>query len=329
MSKLINKILTALIIVTLLCTFTNIVYAARTWEQLQQYMDSNCQNDFERLCEKIEWATSGGGSWSNITDADIQAIRNWKSNNDRMVSSAKYQDTSYLENLAKAAGQEAAERANGTGENSNITTSEKAKKRDQLRKEIADFCASKVRTASEAEVRSYIEKVKEYQRLGGLMDEAGMRNYYTLLNNRLQELTGKQDTSVDDENNQHISGGSSSHTGGLTYGSATSASTTPTHTVDEIIKEAEDFINEGKNGSSTINGANLQKGSNTIYNILLSIGIVVAVAVGAYLGLKFVAASAEDKAKVKEALVPYTVGCILIFGAFIIWRLAISLLSGL
>lgn len=36
-------------------------------------------------------------------------------------------------------------------------------------------------------------------------------------------------------------------------------------------------------------------------------------------------ASAEDKAKVKEALIPYIVGCIVIFGAFTIWSIAVNM----
>ena len=40
-------------------------------------------------------------------------------------------------------------------------------------------------------------------------------------------------------------------------------------------------------------------------------------------------ASAEDKAKIKEAMIPYVLGCIVIFGAFGIWKLAITILNNL
>ena len=39
------------------------------------------------------------------------------------------------------------------------------------------------------------------------------------------------------------------------------------------------------------------------------------------------AGSVEQKAKVKDALVPYIVGCIVIFGAFGIWKLVLTLLE--
>ena len=40
-------------------------------------------------------------------------------------------------------------------------------------------------------------------------------------------------------------------------------------------------------------------------------------------------ASAEDKAEIKEALVPYILGCVLIFGAFAIWKIVITILNNL
>lgn len=101
------------------------------------------------------------------------------------------------------------------------------------------------------------------------------------------------------------------------------------HTTDEIIGEAQDFLEQGKKEGETINGDNLKTASHTLYNILLSIGVIAAVIIGAYLGVKFMLASAEDKAKVKESLVPYIAGCIIIFGAFTIWKLAINLLGSI
>ena len=47
--------------------------------------------------------------------------------------------------------------------------------------------------------------------------------------------------------------------------------------------------------------------------------------VGTIIGIQFMLASAEDKAKVKEALVPYIIGCVVIFGAFTIWSIAVKL----
>lgn len=62
-----------------------------------------------------------------------------------------------------------------------------------------------------------------------------------------------------------------------------------------------------------------------MYKLLMAIGIVIMFAVGIVIGIQFMVASAEDKAKVKEALIPYIVGCIVIFGAFTIWSIAVNL----
>lgn len=47
--------------------------------------------------------------------------------------------------------------------------------------------------------------------------------------------------------------------------------------------------------------------------------------VGTIIGIQFLVASAEDKAKMKESLIPYIAGCIVIFGAFTIWSAVVHL----
>jgi hypothetical protein len=108
-------------------------------------------------------------------------------------------------------------------------------------------------------------------------------------------------------------------------GSSTASSE---HTTDGIIEDANSFLQAGA-ATTTIDGDNVKKASNSIYNILLSIGIFLAVAVGVYLGAKFMYSTAEDKAKVKEALIPYIAGCVVVFSAFVIWKLAITILGGI
>lgn len=64
--------------------------------------------------------------------------------------------------------------------------------------------------------------------------------------------------------------------------------------------------------------------SNQILSVLIPLGTIVAVLMAAYLGIKFMTGSAEDQAKVKETLIPYVVGCIVVFGGFTIWKLVIE-----
>lgn len=115
---------------------------------------------------------------------------------------------------------------------------------------------------------------------------------------------------------------------GAATGSLGNPDVSASHTPDEIIGEANSFLEKG-NAVTTIDGENLKQASSTLYNILLSIGILLAVGIGMYLGVKFMVSTAEDKAKVKEAMIPYIAGCIVIFSAFVIWKAAILLFGGI
>lgn len=68
--------------------------------------------------------------------------------------------------------------------------------------------------------------------------------------------------------------------------------------------------------------------SNTIYDILFYIGMSISVIIGSILGIKIILASAEEKAKIKEQLIPYIIGCFVIFGSFGIWRIVVKLFDG-
>ena len=65
--------------------------------------------------------------------------------------------------------------------------------------------------------------------------------------------------------------------------------------------------------------------SNLIYNILLVIGIGVAVIVSGVLGIKFMIGSVEEKAQIKDQLIPFVIGCIVVFGAFGIWKIVVGM----
>lgn len=91
-------------------------------------------------------------------------------------------------------------------------------------------------------------------------------------------------------------------------------------TIDGLISGADNFINSADT-NNTIDKGSLKSTIDLIYNILLAIGLIVAVTAGAVLGVQFMTASADGKAEVKEKLIPYTVGCTVIFGAFGIWKL--------
>lgn len=97
--------------------------------------------------------------------------------------------------------------------------------------------------------------------------------------------------------------------------------------LSDIITDGDSFIQEGKEQGSTIDEYKLKNTSDIIYNILLSIGVGLSVIIGAVLGIQIMWGSIEQKTKAKEALMPYIIGCIVIFGAFGIWKICVTVLS--
>ncbi len=97
------------------------------------------------------------------------------------------------------------------------------------------------------------------------------------------------------------------------------------YAMGEVISGGKDFLSAGSAATTVIKQDQLKSTSNYIYNTLLAVAIVVAVIVAMVLGIQFMAASADEKAKVKEALIPFVVGCIVVFGSFTIWKVVVEI----
>lgn len=91
--------------------------------------------------------------------------------------------------------------------------------------------------------------------------------------------------------------------------------------------DADNFLKSAGSGI-TVDMNQLTSASDEIYNTLTSIGMIVAVIVGMILGITYMMTGAVDKANVKESIMPYLLGCIVIFGAFGIWKLVINVMNG-
>ena len=100
--------------------------------------------------------------------------------------------------------------------------------------------------------------------------------------------------------------------------------------LDQIVTDANDFLNKGSetDEDSTMTGEQIQDLSNMIYNVLFVIGIIIAVIIGGILGIQFITSGAEGKADVKQMLVPYIIGLVVLFGAFTIWKIVLITLQG-
>lgn len=95
--------------------------------------------------------------------------------------------------------------------------------------------------------------------------------------------------------------------------------------IGEIIDDGQSFLEAGNNGTADMDIADIESASGYLYNILLSLGVVIAVIVATILGVQFMLSEAEGQAKVKEMLIPFVIGCIVVFGGFGIWKLALTL----
>ena len=99
--------------------------------------------------------------------------------------------------------------------------------------------------------------------------------------------------------------------------------------LDDVMNNGNSFLNAGSESSTMIDQNDLKSLSNFISGVLLTIAIGVTVRTGAIMGLNFITQSIEEKAKVKESMVPWVIGIIVSFGAFTIWEVAVNLFQSL
>ena len=98
--------------------------------------------------------------------------------------------------------------------------------------------------------------------------------------------------------------------------------------LSETIEGADDFIHAGvQDTAPTFSEGEMQQMSDMLYNPLLVIATIIAVIVGLVIAIPFMTGSVGERAKIKETLIPYIAGCIVIFGAFGIWKLVVNILS--
>jgi len=96
--------------------------------------------------------------------------------------------------------------------------------------------------------------------------------------------------------------------------------------IDTVASDAKGFLEAG-DPSGLMNEAKIKTASDLVYNTLSIIGGVIAIVVGIILGVKIATAGAEEKAQAKELLVPYFAGVVILFGAFVIWKIVATILQ--
>lgn len=93
-----------------------------------------------------------------------------------------------------------------------------------------------------------------------------------------------------------------------------------------IISGAQGFLSAGQ-ANNHISDADMKPIVDVIYNILLTIAIIIAFIIGSFLGIKLIVGSVEEQADVKKSLVPFVAGLVVVFGAFTIWKIVLTILQ--
>lgn len=96
---------------------------------------------------------------------------------------------------------------------------------------------------------------------------------------------------------------------------------------DSIIQGAEDFLDKGT--ETVLDTQSIKNVARMLFNIFSAAGVTIVLIVGVILGIQFILGSTEEKAKVKEALIPYGIGSAVVFGAVGIWTIATNVIQGI
>mgnify|MGYP003302956259 CR=1 FL=1 len=324
------KIILMLLMVCLLACSNNVFATDAVWDAWIQKQGSsaNAGKAWDELVTKYE---KNINNLKVLTEEEIDVLL--------VVDGAKMNDLMYY-----------AEKDGYIMQKSDIINFDKnklkaAKKRDQNGIEVEDsssdrlnelytkilgFSSKGVGNLTTEEINECLGYINEWESINQELNNQGLDATLSELWQRLNEELKSRGEETDETITDNMVGddGEVAEPAGPSTGILGNADADASHTPDEIIDAANKFLDAGKD-EHTIDGDNLEDASSTLYNILLSIGILLAVGVGMYLGVKFMVSTAEDKAKVKESLIPYIAGCIVIFSAFVIWKAAILLLGGI
>lgn len=96
-------------------------------------------------------------------------------------------------------------------------------------------------------------------------------------------------------------------------------------TLDDILKGGNEFLKADEGTTLPVDQSGIKSLSNTVSGILLSIAIIVTLVSAVVMGINFTVQSVEDKAQIKESMIPWVIGIIISFGAFSIWKITMSI----
>lgn len=99
--------------------------------------------------------------------------------------------------------------------------------------------------------------------------------------------------------------------------------------LDAMLKQANDFVSTGQNNATKdgVKPDDIAKEFVPLGQLLSIIGMGVMIAATTFMGIRYLTASPEGQAKLKEQLIGLVVAGIVVFGAYHIWSLALDIVQ--
>ena len=217
-------------------------------------------------------------------------------------------------------------------ENQQNKEEEEEEKKDEEAEDKKETWTDEEKKAMTAEeILDYVERnytIKDGASVGDIGDIDESQDVKEAWVKTLEEAGYKEDDGT-------VAGSIFSQIYDRTYGAGDTIYTSQPHktdtgdagdSLDDVMSDADQFV---QSGNPTLSNTELQNFSNTVYNIALAVGVVVAVLVGAIIGIKLMASNIETKVEAKKLLIPYVIGCVVVFGGFAIWKIVVGILQGM
>ena len=100
-------------------------------------------------------------------------------------------------------------------------------------------------------------------------------------------------------------------------------------TFNEMRADMVNWLNIGKGGKTGVDSGKLGEVVMPVVNILTAIGVIVLVAVTTIMGFKYMFATPEEAAKLKQQLIGLVVSAVVILGAVAVWKIVYQIVSQL
>ncbi len=96
---------------------------------------------------------------------------------------------------------------------------------------------------------------------------------------------------------------------------------------DQMSSAIKNWNKKGESGQTGIDAGGMRQIVAPIINILTGIGVVVLVAVTIIMGMKYMFATPDQAAKLKQQLIGLVVSAVVILGATAIWKIVYTVLT--